>query len=494
MEQTAQVFGIIGLILAVLSIGLKLLGKKRLGPVLLLAAALSLALHSIHRDAYLHPWDERFHAVVALNAMEDPFHPKLIPEKLADNWPYDEWYAAHTWLHKQPLFTWQMALGMKIFGTSLAGMRSASVAMFLLLLACSFMAIRNYFPRSAYWILLLLTTSPTLLFFVNGRMGIDHNDIAFLAYIALSFWGLVSYTKTGKLPWLVMLGIGAGAAMLTKWLAGSLMLFVLGLHLLITRDFSRKSWLGLILAGAVALVVFLPWQIHAYVEHQSLYLKELDYNSRHLTEVLEGHEGSVWYHFKVWKERFLVLSLLAIGSLGLVFFLPRAQQRALLTCILSVLAVMIFYALAQTKMPAFTLILLPLIAFTAAAALEFLLSRFRYFVIPLLLAATGYFFYHNYVKAEEGEGFVDYQKRLRAQALEMKKTLPGNAVIFNAPQMMFVDYIFYTHVPVFEKLPNPELVEKLQDEGWEVYVLLRNDTELDSSLASRVHIVRAPDL
>ena len=69
-----------------------------------------IAFHAIFQDNYLHPWDERYHAVVALNAMQDPFHLKLMPERLIDWWPYEAWYANYTWLHKQPLFTWQMAL------------------------------------------------------------------------------------------------------------------------------------------------------------------------------------------------------------------------------------------------------------------------------------------------------------------------------------------------------------------------------------------------
>ncbi|MBP7399885.1 MAG: hypothetical protein KA954_09890, partial [Chitinophagales bacterium] len=64
---------------------------------------------------YLHDWDERFHALVAKNMMTHPFTPMLRANPVL---PYDEtsWTDGHIWLHKQPLFLWQMALSMKIFG------------------------------------------------------------------------------------------------------------------------------------------------------------------------------------------------------------------------------------------------------------------------------------------------------------------------------------------------------------------------------------------
>ncbi|MDZ7848090.1 MAG: glycosyltransferase family 39 protein [Owenweeksia sp.] len=83
----------------------------------------------------------------------------------------------------------------------------------------------------------------------NGRQAMDHNDLAFFAYIALSFWGFVAYlTSPTYWRWLLLLGLACGAAMLTKWLSGSLMILVLAGHLVLTKDLSKKK-----LAGIVAI-------------------------------------------------------------------------------------------------------------------------------------------------------------------------------------------------------------------------------------------------
>src|SRR5690606_13679809 len=85
--------------------------------LLLLLSALMVRLVMISLDPFIHEWDERYHALVAKNMMTNPFKPMLITDPI---FPYDvnDWSGNHIWVHKQPLFLWQMALSMKIFGVS----------------------------------------------------------------------------------------------------------------------------------------------------------------------------------------------------------------------------------------------------------------------------------------------------------------------------------------------------------------------------------------
>ena len=94
----------------------------------LFIAACSLRWFVGHLDPFLADWDERYYALVARNMMDDPFHPMLKTEIL---FPYDikAWCCNHIWLHKQPLYMWQMALSMKIFGVSEFTMRYPSILM-----------------------------------------------------------------------------------------------------------------------------------------------------------------------------------------------------------------------------------------------------------------------------------------------------------------------------------------------------------------------------
>ncbi|MDZ7848092.1 MAG: hypothetical protein U5L96_15800 [Owenweeksia sp.] len=60
--------------------------------------------------------------------------------------------------------------------------------------------------------------------------------------------------------------------------------------------------------------------------------------------------------------------------------------------------------------------------------------------------------------------------------------------------MMFVDFMFYTHLPAFEGIPTGTQSEyEVHAKGKEVYVLVRGEP-IDSAIAAQVHLIAAPDL
>ncbi len=83
--------------------------------VVLCLVLLCLYGFAISLDPFLHAWDERYHALVAKSLAADLRRPLLYTEALL---PYSisDWTANHVWLHKPPLFLWQIAASLKIFG------------------------------------------------------------------------------------------------------------------------------------------------------------------------------------------------------------------------------------------------------------------------------------------------------------------------------------------------------------------------------------------
>ncbi|WP_417590464.1 ArnT family glycosyltransferase [Owenweeksia hongkongensis] len=461
----------------------------------ILGGGILVAIHSIFLDDYLHPWDERYHAVVALNAMTDPFHLKLMPTNYITSWPYQAWYATYTWLHKQPLFTWQMALGMKVFGTSLQGMRSASVVMFLVMGLAVYKATKLYFPKASHWLMLIVFTSPMLLLLVNGRQGMDHNDLAFASYTSLAFWAFLSYTKVPQLKYAIAIGLACGAAMLTKWLAGSLVLFSFGLFLLLTKNFTLKSWRDLFLSGLSSLLVFVPWQLYSYLRFPDLFIKEWEYNSLHFSHTVEEHYHAWNYHFVVWAEQFLILVLLALGTLSIARSLRREHRPILITAAVSFFAVLIFYTIAATKLKAFTIILIPYAAFLAAPFIEWLwAARKRKFVFLLIVAIISIKFFVTYVNESEPQLTIERSEKYREFALEVKNNIPENSVIFNTPSMLFADMIFYTHSTAYDRLPTLDEVELLQSLDKTICILVAPNQQIDSSLSSRSILIPADSI
>ena len=64
--------------------------------------------------------------------VEDPFTPILRTQPVMP-YNYQNWWDNHIWLHKQPVFLWQMALSIKIFGANEFAVRFPSALMGALL-------------------------------------------------------------------------------------------------------------------------------------------------------------------------------------------------------------------------------------------------------------------------------------------------------------------------------------------------------------------------
>lgn len=468
--------------------------RYRFSSVSIFFGGFVITLHAIFLDDFLHPFDERYHALVALNAITDPFHLKLVPEVLT-SWNTNTYLSTHTWLHKQPLFTWQMAFGIELFGTSVFGMRSSSALMFLVLGFAVYRACKLYFPKSGVWCMLIVYSSPFLLLLTSGRKGMDHNDIAFAAYTSLAFWAFISYTKRPVLKYAIALGVACGAAMLTKWLAGSLTLFSFGLYLLLTKNFSLKHWKHLISAALIALVLFAPWQIYSYLQFPELFIHEWKYNSLHFSKALEGHHHNWNYHLVVWGEEFLALLLLSLGSAFTYHKLPKPYHTTWLTVAISFVAVLLFYTIAATKLKAFTIILMPYAAFLAAQFMEWALFKpKRKWVIIPILALIFIKFFVSYANDVPNEKSVNQELRYKAFCEHLREKLPPKTVIFNTPPYKFTEMTFYTHLTSYDKLPSKTDIDNIHKLGREVCILMPPDQQVDSLLASRTIIISADSI
>jgi len=199
-------------------ISLIFLEKHRLAFLLALIVLIKFAV--LASVPYLGNWDERFHALVAKNMISFPFKPmlKINPLYVKD---YKAWCCNHIWLHKQPLFLWQMALSMKLLGANLLALRLPSILMTTLnaLLVYDIARIWLKDKTIAFFSFILTGFSSYILLVSNGVMPTDHNDIAFGFYICASFWAFLKYTASvNKLGWIIVTGIFAGCAVLNKYL------------------------------------------------------------------------------------------------------------------------------------------------------------------------------------------------------------------------------------------------------------------------------------
>lgn len=357
-------------------------------------SGLIIRLLAAQADPFLHDWDERFHALVARNMMERPFVPMLKTTTLLSYDDLNAWCCNHIWLHKQPLFLWQMALSMKIFGVSELSMRLPSVLMgsimILLLYRITILLTDN--KTTALIAAALLSFSHFHLVLITGIKGMDHNDVAFGFYVLAAFWAYAEYTRSGKWTWAVLIGIFSGCAILNKWLTGLMVFLAWGFYLLPDlRHKKRKEIVQFIVSLIICGIIFLPWQFYIFHRFPVQAAHEAAHNTRHLFEAVEGHAGGIWFYlheFPLYFGDFLWWGI--FPGMLLVFFIKNADKRLSLSILLTVLFVFSFFSfLAKTKVDAYFFVIAPLCMIFIAVFLNALYTVFhKKYVLAVLCAAA----------------------------------------------------------------------------------------------------------
>ena len=324
----------------------------------LLAAAAAMRIAMIQVDPYLHDWDERFHAVVAKNMMGHPLKPMMRLEAVLPYRP-DEWCCNYIWVHKQPLFLWQMALSMKIFGANVFGLRLPNVLMGMLMVWSTFRIGKIWSGawQTGYLGALLVATSYYHLELSSGMMSLDHNDLMMGGYVTASLWAFSEYMASGRRKWAIWTGIFIGAAILVKWLTGLLVLGGWGLYLLLEPEWRGKGqrWLHLLTAIAVAVLVFLPWQVYIRLAFPAEAAASYRHNVQHIFEPL-GHPGDYLTHWDFLWTAYSGKWLLGLMAIGwIVSWMRPANRRFSVAMTAMVLVVYAFFSfIVATKMRGLT--------------------------------------------------------------------------------------------------------------------------------------------
>ena len=350
-------------------------------PVLLLfIAAFAFRLAMICIDPYLHHWDEHFHALVAKNMIDHPLKPMLLVHPVV---PYhiSSWTSNHVWVHKQPLFLWQMALSIKMFGYTEIAVRIPSVVMtslsVLLVYRITFLMTKNY--RGALFAGILICCSSYQFQLISGRYPTDHNDVAFGFYVLASIWAYVEYLRTVSWKWVVLIGVFAGCAILNKWLTGLLVYSAWGIKA--CTDYyahkDRNNIVRMSISLLICFTVFLPWQLYIYHAFPAEWAWENEFNNRHLWEAMEANAGSIFFYLGRYNRYYGLLTILLFAYGIYVFATRHTMDKNIGYALLAFYSVVFvfFSVVVQTKMTAFVYCVLPIGFVFAGVGLEELYQR-----------------------------------------------------------------------------------------------------------------------
>jgi len=388
IPNTACIFSLAWVVLVALTIFL-FWKKHKLFIWALGLSVFSLASAFALFTPYLYRWDEQFHALVGKNLSINPFHPILIDlDPLL--WNPQDWANTYTWLHKQPLFLYQIGLMVKLFGSTVYTVRLPSILLHVVGVLAIFdigkmMLHRNFGLLAA----LLFSVSAFPLGLLSGRIGTDHNDSVFMIYVLLSFWAWFRMYSSADKKWVKWIGIFVGCAILTKWLVGLLIFAPWGLWLAI--NFLQKKHVdfkAFFKALGISVLIVIPWQIYIFIRFPKEAKEEMAYNGRHFFEVIEGHPGDWNFHFQnaenLFFNHWLTIILLLFSSLVILF---GNRKSIVMWSFMSFSAalVYVFFSIAATKMGSFISPAFPLIIVLMIFPLAFMLEKIKQLALKKFL-------------------------------------------------------------------------------------------------------------
>lgn len=439
--------------------------KQTFALLFLLIATLIFKIFVITADEFINLWDEQYHALVAKNLTKNLFLPTLYPDPVLP-YNYTDWISNYIWVHKQPCFLIQMALSIKLFGTTAFAIRFPSVLCFTFATFCIYKIGENTLTTRIGFIGAFLFS---LNYFFNemlvGAEPTDHNDIVFMCYITASVWAFTEYLKTKVFKWMFWIAIFASFAVLTKWLPGYIVFGIWLIFLLQQKNtFSqgKKEWFDLIKTFLLSAILPAAWQIYIYTRFPLEAANEHAFNVRHITEPLDGHGGDSYFHLEALKRIIGYYSPFFV--LAGVLFLQKyfKEKKMFIPFIFAVTVVYVFFTYVSTKMLGFTFIVF-FIFFLGFGAIgenvyEYLKISKNIFRRILFCAALAYCGlgicdletfqkgHTLWIKKEFGlRNFRDHNINWYNTCKEINKDLKdGKYVVFNCDNIDFIKLMFYT--------------------------------------------------
>ncbi|HTO06433.1 MAG TPA: glycosyltransferase family 39 protein [Myxococcota bacterium] len=334
-------------------------GRRRAALWLLVLAALCLRIPPAWHLG-LSPWDERYHALVALNALHDPFVPELVAQPLSEP-AVDDWRHSHVWLHKPPGMTWLIALSYRLFGVNELALRVPSVVLSSLLVLVVFAIARRFASaEAALFAAALAAWNGWVMLLVAGYRASDHVDVGMTFATALgALAALRAAESLDDRRALVRRALGVGALTAAAYYVKETPALVVPAVLFLALRARGASWRAsvTVTAGslAVAAALVLPWLLYTAHAFPELAAFARARGARYFFHVVDGQGGPWYFHFANLDSDFSVLGLLAIAWLG-VQAVRRRELRPLAGWIILVYGV---FTLAATKMQAYPMVALP---------------------------------------------------------------------------------------------------------------------------------------
>jgi len=483
-----------------LSILFHLKQKNRTAVLLLFCGAIFFYLFAVFLDPFLNVWDECFHALVSKNFINHPLKPTLFDNPVV-NTSYNDWDRYHIWLHKQPLFMWQIALSLKMFGINEYALRIPSALMASLMVLIGYRSAKLMInSNTGYYTAFLFATSFYLLQLVSGRQMLEHDDLAFMFYVSASIWAWLEYVYSEKKCWIYLIGIFSGFAILCKWLPG-LLVYLAWFTFIILHDRKKllKKYKPLALSFIIAVVIALPWQIFTFIRYPAEAKAAYGFNFLHFSEAIDGHTGTFFYHFLNINLLYGFLSAILIIPSFFIFYKKTKNKPLVISLFVIIAFVYLFFSIVKTKMPSFTIIVILPVFISIASLIDYLFHflfkikyQVKYILITLLLLLWGYYRIDLKEIYQEHSLADDYYKKLLKNSVilkSLKTKLPPNTVVFNVRGVMYLDIMFYSGLTSYWLIPSEEQYNDMIKKKRKVAIFKYKGTVLPEYIKNKSDVI-----
>lgn len=312
-------------------------------------------------DGRLHDWDEKYHALVAKNMIEQPLKPMLYKNPVL---PYDykNWAGNHIWLHKQPIPLWLMSASISLFGTNVFSVRLVSIILSSLLILLIYGLGNELFNKKVSIIAaFLFAINGFVLEIGSGRASTDHIELIFLFFVTFSIWLSVRGAKYHAYLYVFLVGLTLGLAILTKWLPALIVLPIWVLLCLQYRQDTKFIFKSLIIISCVSFFVLFPWQWYILNTFPIEANYEYEYNRRHIYEALGTEISHFTYNIKQLRIKFgefLYFPMLVLCVFTFKKWNARFNFKLVMMWVW-IFIPLIFFTFVKTKMPGYILFTLP---------------------------------------------------------------------------------------------------------------------------------------
>ena len=305
------------------------------------------------------------------------------------------------WFEKPVLQYWMSAAAFHLFGVNEFAARAPSALAATLTALALFFTIRRAISRRLAFAVSIVLLSMGMMIAYARIVSPDMPLAASISVAIICGFLAIASEKREPFKYWSLCGAALGLAVLAKGLVGVVLVIgILGLYLIVTRNFGAIDWRAVIVAILVFIVIVAIWYVPVTIRHGWAFVEKffLEHHfERYLTN-RHSHPQPVYFYLFVAIAGLMPWTFFLIPAVGRLRKLkPRSNKRdSLLTLAWIWFALpLLFFSFSVSKLPGYLLPVFPALAMIIGVEVEqFITSGNRAHTIAawltgLLLVAIG---------------------------------------------------------------------------------------------------------